>query len=330
MIGKERTVLVSVQGLEKHFPVRLGAFGERTGVVHAVDGVSFDIYEGETLGLVGESGCGKSTTGFCIVQLHGATKGQVLFKGVDLTTLTERQLRPIRRQMQIVFQDPYSTLNPRMTVGQSIAEPLLAHRLVGKKEATERVATLLEDVGLRASLANRYPHEFSGGQRQRICIARALSINPQFVVYDEPVSALDVSVQAQIINLMKELQEKYTLTYLFIAHNLSVIRHICDRVAVMYLGKIVEIAPKGTLFAHPMHPYTRALLSAVPEADPVWERQRRRIILEGDVPDALNPPPACRFHTRCPYADERCRREEPSLKAFTTDHLVACHYAGTI
>jgi len=324
----DREVVLRVENLKKHFPVKLGAFGERSGIVHAVDGVSLDIYRGETIGLVGESGCGKSTTGFSIVQLHPATAGRVIFDGINLTEMDEKSLRPLRKRIQIIFQDPYSTLNPRMTIGESIGEPIRAHSLMGKADIRNRVAELLTDVGLKPALANRYPHEFSGGQRQRICIARALAVEPDFVVCDEPVSALDVSVQAQIINLMQDLQEKYDLTYLFIAHDLAVVRHISDRIAVMYLGRIAEIASKEDLFEKPLHPYTRALLSAVPEADPEVERERRRIILEGDVPDALAPPPGCRFHTRCPLAQELCTREVPELEDKGDGHMVACHFAG--
>jgi len=328
MKKEQKEVIVSIKDLKKHFPVKLGAFGERSGVVHAIDGISIDIYRGETLGLVGESGCGKSTTGFVIVQLYRATSGHVFFNGIDLTKLSERVLRPMRKKIQIIFQDPYSTLNPRMTIGESIGESLRAHKLMNNKEIKQRVAELLKNVGLKPSIANRYPHEFSGGQRQRICIARALIIDPEFVVCDEPVSALDVSVQAQIINLMQDLQEKYNLTYLFIAHNLAVVRHISDRIAVMYLGKIVEIAEKNELFNHTLHPYTKALLSAVPEADPKIERQRNRIILEGDVPDAISPPSGCHFHTRCAIAKEKCRQEIPDLEEKRPGHYVACHYAG--
>ena len=328
MRKEQNEVIVSIKDLKKHFPVKLGAFGERSGIVHAIDGISMDIHRGETLGLVGESGCGKSTTAFVIVQLYRATSGFVFFKGVDLTKLSERELRPMRTKIQIIFQDPYSTLNPRMTIGESIGEPIRAHKLMNNKEIKQHVFQLLKDVGLKSSFANRYPHELSGGQQQRICIARALAINPEFVVCDEPVSALDVSVQAQIINLMQDLQDKYKLTYLFIAHNLAVVRHISDRIAVMYLGRIAEIAEKNELFDHTLHPYTKALLSAVPEADPKIERQRHRIILEGDVPDAISPPSGCRFHTRCPIAKEKCSQEIPDLEEKRPGHYVACHYAS--
>jgi peptide/nickel transport system ATP-binding protein len=317
--------ILSVRNLVKHFPVKLGAFGERSGVVHAIDGISFDVYKGETLGLVGESGCGKSTTGYSIVQLHSVTGGEIWFNGVNLTTLKEKALRPLRKKIQIVFQDPYSTLNPRMTIAESIAEPIRAHEKLDKDTIDRRVDTLLSDVGLDPAAADRYPHEFSGGQRQRICIARALAIHPDFVICDEPVSALDVSIQAQIINLLQDLQEKYDLTYLFIAHDLAVVRHISDRIAVMYLGKIMEIAEKDTLFESPQHPYTKALLSAVPEPDPETERTRQRIILEGDVPNALEPPSGCSFHTRCPIAREKCQETCPELKNHA-GHYVACHF----
>lgn len=329
MSHNHQEVMVSIKELKKHFPVRLGAYGERSGVVHAVDGVSFDIFKGETLGLVGESGCGKSTTGFTLVQLHKATEGQVLFDGTDLTTLDEKTLRPMRKKMQIVFQDPYSTLNPRMTIGESIGEPIRAHEKISADIISQRVSILLQDVGLESDVASRYPHEFSGGQRQRICIARALAINPEFIVCDEPVSALDVSIQAQIINLLQDLQDKYQLTYLFIAHDLAVVKHISDRIVVMYLGKVMEIATKNDLFDNPKHPYTQALLSAIPEPDPIIERQRDRIVLTGDVPNALEPPSGCRFHTRCPIAKDICKTDVPELNEYDASHFAACHFAGT-
>lgn len=324
----ETEILLSISEMKKLFSVKLGAFGEKSGVVHAVDGISLDIYKGETLGMVGESGCGKSTTGFSIIQLHRPTSGKVLYKGIDLTSLSDKELRPLRQEIQIVFQDPYSTLNPRMTIGDSIAEPIKSHFNLTKAKVADKVSELLNDVGLDSELAFRYPHEFSGGQRQRICIARALAVNPDFVVCDEPVSALDVSIQAQIINLLQDLQEKYGLTYLFIAHDLAVVRHISDRIVVMYLGKIVEIADKDDLFTSPLHPYTEALLSAVSEADPKLERERHRIILEGDVPSALTPPSGCRFHTRCPKARVICSQSEPELIIGEAGHAVACHFAG--
>ena len=327
MKKERKEPILSVRNLVKYFPVKLGAFGERSGVVHAIDGVSFDVFRGETLGLVGESGCGKSTTGYSIVQLHHATKGDIIFDGINLTKLKEKQLRKLRKKIQIVFQDPYSTLNPRMTIGESIAEPIRAHEKIDKNKMNQRIDRLLSDVGLDPVAADRYPHEFSGGQRQRICIARALAINPDFVICDEPVSALDVSIQAQIINLLQDLQLKYHLTYLFIAHDLAVVRHISDRIAVMYLGKIMEIAEKNVLFESPLHPYTKALLSAVPEPDPEIERIRKRIVLEGDVPNALNPPSGCQFHTRCPIAQEKCEQVVPEL-VNRDEHLVACHFAN--
>lgn len=286
----ESKPIIQVHNLVKHFPVRLGAFGEKAAVVHAVDDISFDVYPGETVGLVGESGCGKSTTGFTLMQLNRATSGEVIFNGKDLTKLKEKELRKYRKELQIVFQDPYSTLNPRMTIGEALAEPIRMHKIVPQNEVAAKTAQLIEDVGLSPNVANRYPHEFSGGQRQRICIARALASDPKFIVCDEPISALDVSIQAQVINLLMDIQEKYNLTYLFIAHDLAVVRHISDRVIVMYLGKIMEIADKDELFNNPVHPYTTALLSAVPEADPDIEKERRRIILKGDVSNAIDPP----------------------------------------
>ena len=321
----DKKPLLRVENLVKHFPVKIGAFGEKAAVVHAIDGVSFEIYRGETLGLVGESGCGKSTTGFTILQLYKPTSGAIYFEGVDLAALPEKELRPIRKRAQIVFQDPYSTLNPRMTIMDALAEPIRVHKLLPEKEIAARVESLLKDVGLNPDAANRYPHEFSGGQRQRICIARALASEPEFIVCDEPISALDVSIQAQIINLMMDLQEKYNLTYLFIAHDLAVVRHISDRVVVMYLGKVMEIAPKLSLFESPLHPYTKALLTAVPEADPDHERSRQRIILKGDVSNAIDPPTGCRFHPRCQCAIPSCAKEPPpGLREISPGHFVAC------
>ncbi|GBD20149.1 Oligopeptide transport ATP-binding protein OppF [bacterium HR28] len=327
---QQREVLLDVRNLKMYFPLTRGIILQRrVGWVKAVDDVSFQIYRGETLGLVGESGCGKSTTGRAILQLYKPTAGQVLFNGVDLTKLPPGEMRKMRRHMQMIFQDPYASLNPRMTVGSIIAEPMQIHKLVPKEQRNQRVQELLEVVGLNPYFANRYPHEFSGGQRQRIGIARALAANPEFIVADEPVSALDVSIQAQIINLLEELQEKFHLTYLFIAHDLSVVRHISDRVAVMYLGKIVELADRNALYDDPLHPYTKALLSAVPIPDPKIEKKRERIILTGDVPSPINPPAGCRFHTRCPYAMDVCAKVEPRFVDQGGGHYVACHlYPG--
>jgi oligopeptide transport system ATP-binding protein len=320
------TDLIQVRNLKMHFPVTKGAIIKRTvGYVKAVDGVTFSIKRGETLGLVGESGCGKSTTGRAILQLYKPTAGEVLFQGTDLTRLHGEELRRMRRKVQMIFQDPYASLNPRMTVGDIIGEPIAVHNLrQGKAAIRERVQELLELVGLNPYFINRYPHEFSGGQRQRIGIARALAVEPEFVVCDEPVSALDVSIQAQVLNLLEDLQHRLGLTYLFIAHGLAVVRHISDRVAVMYLGKVVELAKGKKLYSMPMHPYTQALLSAAPIPDPTVERKRQRIILEGDVPSPFNPPPGCHFHTRCPIAIERCKVEEPPFQDYGDGHFVAC------
>jgi oligopeptide transport system ATP-binding protein len=320
--------LLEVRDLVMHFPVTKGIiFQRRVGNVHAVDGLSFTIQRGETLGLVGESGCGKSTAGRAILQLYRPTAGSVRFEGIELTCLGREQLRRTRRKMQLIFQDPYASLNPRMTVGSIIGEPLDIHGLARGREKQQRVEELLRVVGLNPYFAGRYPHEFSGGQRQRIGIARALAVNPSFIICDEPVSALDVSIQAQIINLLEELQDEFGLTYLFIAHDLAVVRHISDRVAVMYLGQLVELASRQELYEHPLHPYTKALLSAVPIPDPAIERKRERIILRGDVPSPVNPPAGCRFHTRCPLADTICRQEEPAFREATPGHWVACHFA---
>lgn len=322
---KKTQPLIGIKDLKKHFPVRVGAFAETKATVQAVNGISFDIFEGETLGLVGESGCGKSTAGMTILQLYTPTAGQVTYRGEVISDLPEEKLREKRQKLQVIFQDPYSTLNPRMTVGAAIAEPMQVHNLVPKNKQDERVAELLSMVGLNPSYANRYPHEFSGGQRQRVCIARALACEPEFIVCDEPISALDVSIQAQIINLLQDLQEKLSLTYLFVAHDLSVVRHISDRIAVMYLGEMVELGPKDALFDKPYHPYTHALLSAVPKPDPKSERVRERIILAGDVPSPINPPSGCRFHPRCPLAQEICVKESPTWHEIEPDRWVACH-----
>jgi len=320
----ENGALVQVRDLKMYFPITQGIIIQRrVGAIKAVDGVSFDIMRGETLGLVGESGCGKSTTGRAILRLYRPTAGEVYFEGENLTTLKGESLRRMRRRMQMIFQDPYASLNPRMTVGSIIGEPLEVHKLAGRKERKERVQELLRVVKMNPYFVNRYPHEFSGGQRQRIGVARALALQPAFIVCDEPISALDVSIQAQVVNLLEELQEKFGLTYLFIAHDLSMVRHIANRTAVMYLGKIVELASRDELYSHPLHPYTQALLSAVPIPDPIKEARRRRIILEGDVPSPANPPRGCRFHPRCPLAVDRCRAGAPELRGDTRQ--VACH-----
>jgi oligopeptide/dipeptide ABC transporter ATP-binding protein len=314
-----------VRNLVKHFHLGGGFLGKAPAVIRAVDGVSFTIRRGETLGLVGESGCGKTTTGRCVLQLERPTSGQVIFQGRDLTTLSHSELREVRRRIQVIFQDPYSSLNPRMTVGQIIAEPLAVHGIVTERAArTARVHELLGHAGLLPAMARRYPHELSGGQRQRVGIARALAMEPSLIICDEPVSALDVSIQAQIINLLEELQADLGLTYLFVAHDLSVVRHISDRVAVMYLGKIVEITDRKSLYEDPQHPYTRALLSAVPIPDPEIEARREHIVLGGEVPSPLRPPPGCVFHPRCPIAIDQCRNEVPELREVKPGHHAAC------
>jgi oligopeptide transport system ATP-binding protein len=321
-------VLLEVEKLVKHFPVGGGVLSRHSGVVRAIDGVSFTLRRGETLGLVGESGCGKTTTGRCILQLERPTSGRILFEGVDLAAISAAELRAVRRRVQVIFQDPYSSLNPRMTVGQILAEPLQVHGIVRERTARQaRVEELLVQVGLAPQHARRYPHQLSGGQRQRVGIARALAMEPALIVCDEPVSALDVSIQAQIINLLEDLQRRLGLTYLFIAHDLSVVRHISDRVAVMYLGKIVEITDRTALYEDPRHPYTRALLSAVPIPDPAVEETRERTVLRGEVPSALDPPPGCVFHPRCPIAIARCSAEVPALREIRPTHWGACHLA---
>jgi oligopeptide transport system ATP-binding protein len=324
--------LIEVENLKVYFPIRAGIFKTVQGTVKAVDDVTFEVRRGETLGLVGESGCGKSTTGRAMIRLREPTAGIVKFDGVELTSLKSNALRRLRRRMQIIFQDPYGSLDPRMTVGSIISEPLETHHLAKGPGKRERVAELLKMVGLDPTYVNRYPHEFSGGQRQRIGVARALAVEPEFIVCDEPISALDVSIQAQVLNLLTDLRDRLGLTYLFIAHDLSVVKHISDRVAVMYLGKIVEIGPPDTIYAAPGHPYTRALLSAVPVPDPASERRRRRVILTGDVPSPANPPSGCRFHTRCWLYErlgkpENCRTIDPPLREIGTDQKAACHYA---
>jgi oligopeptide/dipeptide ABC transporter ATP-binding protein len=323
----DNNILLDIQGLKMYFPITQGIIIQRhIGDIKAVDGISFFIRRGETLGLVGESGCGKSTTGRAILQLYRPTAGRVFFHNEDLTALKGEALRRKRRQMQMIFQDPYASLNPRMTVGNIIGEPLEVHHIgANRAEQRERVQDLLRVVGLNPYFVNRYPHEFSGGQRQRIGVARALAVNPEFIVCDEPISALDVSIQAQIINLLEDLQAEFNLTYLFIAHDLSVVRHISDRVAVMYLGKLAEMASRDELYSNPLHPYTQALLSAVPIPDPAVEEKRRRIILEGDVPSPANPPKGCNFCTRCPRVMDICREVDPEFRDMGDGHWVACH-----
>jgi oligopeptide transport system ATP-binding protein len=322
----QENVLLKVDHLVKHFPITRGIVIQRAvGAVHAVDDISFDIYKGETLGLVGESGCGKSTAGRTILQLYKPTSGSVYYEGHDLVKLHAEDMRRMRKRMQMIFQDPYASLNPRMTVEEIIGEPLIVHNAASGKAIRDRVKELLGMVGLSGSLVDRYPHEFSGGQRQRIGIARALALEPALIVCDEPISALDVSIQAQVVNLLEDLQEKLGLTYLFIAHDLSMVRHISNRVAVMYLGIIVELANRQELYRNPLHPYTQALLSAVPIPDPTIEERRQRIILEGDVPSPVNPPSGCRFRTRCPLAGTICAEEKPEFREVGPGHYVACH-----
>lgn len=319
--------LVHVGDLVVHFPIYRGLIRRQVGAVRAVDGVSFDIKRGETLGLVGESGSGKSTTGRAILQLRRPTSGKVDFEGMDLVQLKGEDLRKMRRKMQMIFQDPYASLNPRMTVGEIVGEPLLVHNVASQSEATARVKQLLEVVKLNPSFSTRYPHEFSGGQRQRIGIARALALQPSFIVCDEPISALDVSIQAQVVNLLEELQEQFNLTYLFIAHDLSMVRHISDRVAVMYLGVIMELASRDEIYLKPLHPYTQALLSAVPIPDPVADSKRQRVLLEGDIPSPINPPSGCRFRTRCPIAEQICAEVQPEFRELRPGHFTACHFS---
>jgi oligopeptide/dipeptide ABC transporter ATP-binding protein len=318
--------VLEVDGLKKHFPVKKGVIRRTVGHVYAVDGVSFRVGEGETLGLVGESGCGKSTVARTVLRLLEPTAGTIRLSGHDITRLTKAELRPHRREMQIIFQDPFSSLNPRMSAGDIVGEPLLVHGLAHGKGKAERVAELFEQVGLSPAQMKSFPHEFSGGQRQRVSIARALALNPKLIVADEPVSALDVSIQAQVINLMMDLQREKKLSYLFIAHGLAVVEHISHRIAVMYLGKIVEYADKATLFREPLHPYTEALLSAVPVPNPRLKRAKRH--LAGDVPSPVNPPPGCPFHTRCTYAEARCRTDVPPLREVGPGHWVSCHLRG--
>ncbi|MEW5938270.1 MAG: dipeptide ABC transporter ATP-binding protein [Chloroflexota bacterium] len=321
-------VLLHVDNLVMHFPIYRGVFQRQVGAVRAVDGVSFDVKKGETLGLVGESGCGKSTTGRAILQLYKPTAGKVEYEGKDLVQLKREPMRQMRRKMQMIFQDPYASLNPRMTVGQLVGEPLMVHNVATGEEINKRVEQLLDLVKLNPAFASRYPHEFSGGQRQRIGVARALALNPSFIICDEPISALDVSIQAQVVNLLEELQEQFGLTYLFIAHDLSMVRHISDRVAVMYLGVIMELTTRDELYSNPLHPYTQALLSAVPIPDPIADSKRKRVILEGDVPSPINPPSGCRFRTRCPIAQALCAESRPEFRELRPGHFVACHLAN--
>jgi oligopeptide transport system ATP-binding protein len=320
--------ILEVRDLKKYFPIQRGLFSRTVGHVKALDGISFDVHAGEVLGLVGESGCGKTTAGRCILQLIRPTGGSVKFEGQELVGLPRRQMRPLRKRMQIVFQDPYSSLNPRLTVGSILREALTTHKLAKGRAATDRVAELLTRVGLSPSHAARYPHEFSGGQRQRIGIARALAVDPRLIVADEPVSALDVSIQAQVVNLLRDLQRQLRLTYIFVAHDLSVVKHISDRVAVMYLGMIAELAPSAELYRNPRHPYTVSLLSAIPIPDP--DRRRNRIVLKGDVPSPANPPSGCRFHTRCYMAQPVCREDVPLLREIAPGHWSACHFAEQV
>lgn len=325
-IVKPGNTLVEVQNLKQYFPVNSGLFSKK--YIKAVDDVSFHIERGETLGLVGESGCGKTTTGRSVLRLYEPTDGRIIYDGVDITHV---DMKPYRQKMQIVFQDPYASLDPRMTVGDIVGEPIDINKLAGsKKERTDMIMEMLQRVGLNSEHANRYPHEFSGGQRQRIGIARALAVNPEFIVCDKPISALDVSIQAQIVNMFEELQQKMGLTYLFIAHDISVVKHISRRIGVMYLGKLVELADSHEIVFHNVHPYTRTLISAVPTPDPVSSRKKKRIVLEGDVPSPLNPPSGCRFRTRCPYADERCKMEKPKLTEISNGHYAACHHLDKV
>jgi oligopeptide/dipeptide ABC transporter ATP-binding protein len=325
--SNNKDTLLQVDDLVMHFPIYRGVIQRQVGAVRAVDGVSFDIKRGETLGLVGESGCGKSTTGRTILQLYRPTSGSVHFDDVDLVHLKGEELRKTRRKMQMIFQDPYASLNPRMTVADIVGEPLVVHDVAKGKEIQDRVQHLLEIVNLNPSFASRYPHEFSGGQRQRIGVARALALQPSFIICDEPISALDVSIQAQVVNLLEELQEQFNLTYLFIAHDLSMVKHISDRVAVMYLGVIVELTSRDELYAKPLHPYTQALLSAVPIPDPIADAKRKRTILQGDVPSPANPPSGCRFRTRCPIAEAVCAESRPEFREIKPGHFVACFFA---
>lgn len=327
-VETQKKILVQVRHLKKYFPIQRGLLIQKhIGDVKAVDDVSFDIYQGETLGLVGETGCGKTTVGRTMLQLYPPTSGQVLFDGIDLVSLSENGMRAMRSRMQMIFQDPYASLNPRMTVGSIIAAPLDVHGVPGNKGKKERVQELLDLVGLNPDFVNRYPHEFSGGQRQRVGIARALAVNPELIVCDEPISSLDVSIQAQVVNLLEELQDRLGLTYLFIAHDLSMVRHISNRMAVMYLGKVMELADRDEIYLRPIHPYTQALISAVPVPDPEIAENRNRLILQGDIPSPANPPVGCNFNTRCPFVKPLCLQSEPDYQEILPDHWVACHFA---
>jgi oligopeptide transport system ATP-binding protein len=317
--------ILRIEGLKKYFPIRRGVFQTHVGDVKAVDGIDFNVYRGETLGLVGESGCGKTTVGRTIVRLYKPTDGHVFFNGEDLSLLTKKELQTLRRKIQMIFQNPYASLSPRMNIKSIVGEPLEIHNVMRGKEMDDRIAELLEYVGISPSVMTRFPHEFSGGQRQRIGIARSLALNPELIICDEPISSLDVSIQAQVVNLLEELQEQLGLTYIFIAHDLSMVRHISNRVAVMYLGKIMEIADKMVLYENPLHPYTQALLSAVPIPDPKIEKKRSRVLIEGDLPNPANPPEGCNFNTRCPLAEDICFKKEPQLIEIETDHFCACH-----
>jgi len=325
MYNEKREVLLEVKNLKKYFKINKGFIKKDIRNVKAVDDVSFKIYKGETLGLVGESGCGKSTTGRTLIRLYEPTAGEIIFDGAEIGGMSEQELKPFRKRIQMIFQDPYASLNTRMTVGDIIGEPLDIHNIASGEERQKRIYELLERVGLSKMHASRYPHEFSGGQRQRIGIARALAVNPEFIICDEPISALDVSIQAQVVNMLDDLQKDFGLTYLFIAHDLSMVKHISDRIGVMYLGKLVELTESNTLYEKPLHPYTQALLSAIPIPDPEVTRKKQRIILEGDVPSPINPPSGCRFRTRCIYAMDICSKIEPELKEIEKDHFVACH-----
>jgi peptide/nickel transport system ATP-binding protein/oligopeptide transport system ATP-binding protein len=322
----KETVILEVQDLKQYFPIKGGIFGRTVNHVKAVDGVDFSIYQGETVSIVGESGCGKSTTGRAILRLDEPTNGKVIFQGTDILGIPKREMRPLRKDLQVIFQDPFASLNPRRTIGQTLEEAMATLHVVPKEKRKDRAIELLEQVGLKEEHFDRYPHEFSGGQRQRIGIARALAVEPKLIICDEAVSALDVSVQAQVLNLLKKLQKEYDLTYLFISHDLGVVRHISDRIIVMYLGKVVEVAEKKQLFDSPLHPYTQALLSAIPE--PNRKKKKERIILKGEVPSPINPPTGCRFHTRCPLATDLCRSQVPELRLVERGHQVSCHYAA--